>query len=144
MSLPSPSRAPVLTLFTSILNHFLSSLIVPVAPGMITLAIPSVNGMISAAVVSKRVMTIQFPCRFHLTAVTTWLSGAPFDLRSWLMSFTIVRLSSLNVVFVPGRKHTTRRVGLCALFGLDILGLWVTGNLVVGVGVLDGELIARA
>ena len=60
------------------------------------------------------------------------------------MSFTIVRLSSLNVVFVPGRKHTTRRVGLCALFGLDILGLWVTGNLVVGVGVLDGELIARA
>ena len=100
MSLPSPSRAPVLTLFTSILNHFLSSLIVPVAPSMITLAIPSVNGMISAAVVSEHVMTMQFPCRFHLTAMTTWLSGAPFDLRSWLMSFTIVRLSSLNVVGV--------------------------------------------
>ena len=82
MSLLSPSHASVLTLFTSILNHFLSSLIVPVAPGIITLAISSVNGMISAAIVSEHVMTIQFPCRFHLTAVTTWLSGAPFDLRS--------------------------------------------------------------
>jgi len=60
------------------------------------------------------------------------------------MSFTIVRLSFLNVVFVPGGKHTTRHVGSCALFGLDILGLWVTGDLVVGVGVLDGELIAWA
>ena len=58
MSLPSPSHAPVLTLFTSILNHFLSSLIVPVAPGMITLAIPSVNGMISAAIVSEHMMMI--------------------------------------------------------------------------------------
>ena len=143
MSFPLLSCVPVLILFTSILNHFLSSLIVPVAPGMITLAIPSVNRMILAAV-SERMMTIQFPCRFHLTAVTTWLSGALFDLRSWLMSFTIVRLSSLNVVFVPGGKHTIRRVGLCTLFGLDILGLWVTGNLVVGVGVLDGELIAWA
>ena len=84
MFLPLLSRTPVLTLFTSILNHFLFSLIVPVAPGMITLAILSVNGMISATVVSEHVMTIQFLCRFHLTAVTTWLSGVPFDLRSWL------------------------------------------------------------
>jgi len=30
------------------------------------------------------------------------------------------------------------------LFGLDILGLWVTGNLVVGVGVLNGKLIVWA
>ena len=74
--------------------------------------------------------------------MTTWLSGAPFDLRSWLMSFTIVKLSSLNMVFVSGGKYTTRCIGSCALFGLDILGLWVTGNLVVGVGVLNGELIA--
>ena len=58
MSLLLLSRAPVLTLFTSILNYFLSSLIVPVAPGIITLAIPSVNGIISAAVVSECVMTI--------------------------------------------------------------------------------------
>jgi len=58
------------------------------------------------------------------------------------MSFTIVRLSFLNVVFVSSGKYTTRCVRLCALFGLDILGLWWTGNLVVGVGVLDGELIA--
>jgi len=115
---------------------------VPVAPGMITLAIPSVNEIISAAIVSEHMITIQFSYRFYLTAVTTWLSGMPFDLRSWLMSFTIVRLSSLNVVFVSGGKHTTRHVGSCTLFGLDILGLWVTSNLVVGVGVLDGELIA--
>jgi len=71
MSLPSLSRTPVLILFTSILNYFLSSLIVPVAPGMITLAIPSVNGIILATIVSEYVMIIQFPCRFHLTAVTT-------------------------------------------------------------------------
>jgi len=142
MSLLSLSCIPVLILFISILNHFLSSLIVPVAPGMITLAIPSVNEIISAAIVSEHMITIQFSYRFYLTAVTTWLSGIPFDLRSWLMSFTIVRLSSLNVVFVSGGKHTTRHVGSCTLFGLDILGLWVTSNLVVGVGVLDGELIA--
>jgi len=60
------------------------------------------------------------------------------------MSFTIVRLSSLNVVFMSGGKHTTRCIGSCALFGLDILGLWVTGNLVVGVGVLNGKLIVWA
>jgi len=92
MSLPLASRAPVLTLFTSILNYFLSSLIVPVTPGIITLVILSVNRIILAVVVSEHVMTIQFPCRFYLTAVTTWLSGTPFDLRSWLILFTIVRL----------------------------------------------------
>ena len=75
MSLPLPSCALVLTLFTSILNHFSFSLIVPIALGMITLAIPSVNGIISAAVVFEYVIMIQFSCRFHLTAVTTWLSG---------------------------------------------------------------------
>ena len=74
--------------------------------------------------------------------MTTWLSGAPFDLRSWLMLFTIVKLSSLNMVFVSGGKYTTRYIGSYALFGLDILGLWVTGNLVVGVGVLNRELVA--
>ena len=50
------------------------------------------------------------------------LSGAPFSLRQQLMLFTVVRLSSLVVVFVPGEKHTTRRVGSCALFGLGVLG----------------------
>ena len=36
------SRASVHTLLISILNHFLFSLIMPVAPGMIVLVIPSV------------------------------------------------------------------------------------------------------
>jgi len=55
------SRAPVRTLLISILNHFLSSLIMPVAPGMIVLVIPSVYGRMSAAVRSERVIMIQLP-----------------------------------------------------------------------------------
>ena len=55
------------------------------------------------------------------------LSGAPFSLRQQLMLFTVVRLSSLVVVFVPGKKHTTRQLGSCALFGL---GVWGSGRLV--------------
>ena len=55
------SRAPVHTLLISILNHFLSSLIMPVAPGMIVLVIPSVYGRMSAAVRSERVIMIQLP-----------------------------------------------------------------------------------
>jgi len=82
MSLLLLSHTPVLTLFISILNYFLFSLIVPVAPGMITLAIPSVNGIILADVVSEHVIMIQFLCRFYLTTMTTWLSGVLFDLRS--------------------------------------------------------------
>ena len=95
----------------------------PIAPSMIILAIPSVNGIISVAAVFECVITIQFPYRFHLTVMTTWLSSTSFNLRSWLISFMIVRLSSLNMVFVPGKKHTTRHVGLYALFRLNILGL---------------------
>jgi len=53
-------RAPVRTLLTSILNHFLLSLIVSVAPAMTMLAKPSVYGM-SAAIRSERVMAMQFP-----------------------------------------------------------------------------------
>jgi len=52
------------------------------------------------------------------------LSGALFSLRQQLMLFIIVRLSSLVVVFVPGEKHTIRRVGSCALFKLGVLGFW--------------------
>ena len=52
------SRAPVRTLLISILNYFLSSLIMPVAPGMIVLVIPSVYGRMSAAVRSERVIMI--------------------------------------------------------------------------------------
>ena len=55
------SWAPVRTLLISILNHFLSSLIMPVAPGMIVLVIPSVYGRMSAAVRSERVIMIQLP-----------------------------------------------------------------------------------
>ena len=120
ISLLLSSRVSVLILFTLILNHFLSSLIVPIAPSMIILAIPSVNGIISVAVVFECVMTIQFLYRFHLTVMTTWLSSTLFNLRSWLISYMIVRLSSLNM---PGKKHTTRHVGSYALFRLNILGL---------------------
>ena len=116
------SWAPVCTLLISILNYFLSSLIVPVAPGMIMLVIPSVYGRMSAVVRSEHVVTMQLPWWFHLTTVTASLSRAPFSLRQRLMLFTVVRLSSLAVVFVPGEKHTTRRVGSCALFGLKVLG----------------------
>ena len=55
------SRAPVHTLLISILNHFLSSLIMLVAPGMIVLVIPSVYGRMSAAVRSERMIMIQLP-----------------------------------------------------------------------------------
>jgi len=55
------SRAPVRTLLISILNYFLSSLIMPVAPGMIVLVIPSVYGRMSAAVRSEHVIMIQLP-----------------------------------------------------------------------------------
>ena len=55
------SQAPVRTLLISILNHFLSSLIMPVAPGMIVLVIPSVYRRMSAAVRSERVIMIQLP-----------------------------------------------------------------------------------
>ena len=55
------SRTPVHTLLISILNHFLSSLIMLVAPGMIVLVIPSVYGRMSAAVRSERVIMIQLP-----------------------------------------------------------------------------------
>ena len=120
ISLLLSSHVSVLILFTLILNYFLSSLIVPIAPSMIILAIPSVNGIISVAVVFECVMTIQFLYRFHLTVMTTWLSSTLFNLRSWLISFMIVRLSSLNM---PGKKHTTRHVGSYALFRLNILGL---------------------
>ena len=120
ISLLLSSHVSVLILFTLILNYFLSSLIVPIAPSMIILAIPSVNGIISVAVVFECVMTIQFLYRFHLTVMITWLSSTLFNLRSWLISFMIVRLSSLNM---PGKKHTTRHVGSYALFRLNILGL---------------------
>jgi len=95
-------------LLISILNYFLSSLIISVASGMIVLVIPSVYGRMSAAVRSKHVIIIQLPWWFYLIAVTASLSGAPFSLRQQLMLFTMVRLSSLVVVFVPGEKHTTR------------------------------------
>jgi len=52
------SRAPFHTLLISILNHFLSSLILPVAPGMIVLVMPSVYGRMSAAVRSEHVIMI--------------------------------------------------------------------------------------
>jgi len=52
------SWAPVCTLLISILNYFLSSLIVPVAPGMIMLVIPSVYGRMSAAIRSEHVIII--------------------------------------------------------------------------------------
>jgi len=55
------SRTPVHTLLISILNHFLSSLIMLVAPGMIVLVIPSVYGRMSAAVRSERMIMIQLP-----------------------------------------------------------------------------------
>jgi len=55
------SRAPVHTLLISILNHFLSSLIMLVASGMIVLVIPSVYGRMSAAVRSERMIMIQLP-----------------------------------------------------------------------------------
>ena len=94
----------------------------PVAPGMIMLVISSVYGKMSAVVRSEHVITMQLPWWFHLTTVTASLSRAPFSLRQRLMLFTVVRLSSLVVVFVPGEKHTTRQVGSCALFGLKVLG----------------------
>jgi len=49
------SWVPVHTLLNSILNHFLSSLIMPVAPGMIVLVISSVYGRMSAVVRSEHV-----------------------------------------------------------------------------------------
>ena len=52
------SRAPVHTLLISILNYFLSSLIMPVAPEMIVLVIPSVYGRMSAAIRSEHVIMI--------------------------------------------------------------------------------------
>jgi len=52
------SQAPFHTLLISILNHFLSSLILPVAPGMIVLVMPSVYGRMSAAVRSEHVIMI--------------------------------------------------------------------------------------
>jgi len=55
------SRTPVHTLLISILNHFLSSLIMLVAPGMIVLVIPSVYGRMSAAVRSECMIMIQLP-----------------------------------------------------------------------------------
>jgi len=55
------SRTPVHILLISILNHFLSSLIMLVAPGMIVLVIPSVYGRMSAAVRSERMIMIQLP-----------------------------------------------------------------------------------
>jgi len=58
ISLLLSSCASVLILFTLILNHFLSSLIVPIALSMIILAIPSMNGIISVAAVFECVITI--------------------------------------------------------------------------------------
>ena len=55
------SQTPVHILLISILNHFLSSLIMLVAPGMIVLVIPSVYGRMSAAVRSERMIMIQLP-----------------------------------------------------------------------------------
>jgi len=95
---------------------------VPVAPGMIMLVISSVYGKMSAVVRSEHVITIQLLQWFHLTTIIASLSGALFSLRQWLMLFTVVRLSSLVVVSVPGEKHTTKQVGLCALFRLKVLG----------------------
>ena len=57
------------------------------------------------------------------------------------MLFTVVRLSSLVVVFIPGEKHTTRRVGSCALFGLGVLGFWEIGGL-FDVGEFLGAVLA--
>jgi len=69
------------------------------------------------------------------------LSGAPFSLRQQLILFIVVRLSSLVVVFVPGEKHTTRQVGLCALFGLGVLGFWEVSGL-FNVGEFLGAVLA--
>jgi len=118
------SWAPVCTLLISILNHFLSSLIMPIAPGMIVLVIPSVYGRMPAAIRSEHMIMIQLPWWFHLIAVMASLSEAPFSLRQQLMLFTIVRLSSLVVVFVPGEIHTIRQVRSYALFRLEVLGFW--------------------
>ena len=57
------------------------------------------------------------------------------------MLFTVVRLFSLVVVFVPGRKHTTRWVGLYALFGLKVLGFWKAGG-PFGIDKFLGALLA--
>jgi len=52
------SRAPVHTLLISILNHFLSSLIMPIASGIIVLVISSVYGRMSSAIRSEHVIMI--------------------------------------------------------------------------------------
>ena len=63
------SWASVHTLLISILNHFLLSLIVPIASGMIMLVIPSIYRRMSAAVRSEYMITIQLSWWFYLTAV---------------------------------------------------------------------------
>ena len=63
------SWASVHTLLISILNHFLLSLIVPIASGMIMLVIPSIYRRMSAAVRSEYIITIQLSWWFYLTAV---------------------------------------------------------------------------
>ena len=75
------SWASVHTLLISILNHFLLSLIVPIASGMIMLVIPSIYRRMSAAVRSEYMITIQLSWWFYLTAVIASLSRAPFSLR---------------------------------------------------------------
>ena len=58
ISLLLSSQAPVRTLLISILNYFLSSLIMPVAPEIIVLVISFVYGRMSAAVRSEHVIMI--------------------------------------------------------------------------------------
>jgi len=55
------SWAPVHTLLISILNYFLSSLIMPIASGMIVLVTSSVYGKMSTAIRSEHVIMIQLP-----------------------------------------------------------------------------------